>query len=58
LRTSMLRLGQTLGPVGFTVTADLVFSTTVVGYRVLLVVTGVTATLGGVGCYLFLSLWR
>ena len=58
LRTSMLRLGQTLGPVGFTVTADLVFSTTVVGYRVLLVVTGVAATLGGVGCYLFLSLWR
>jgi ACDE family multidrug resistance protein len=53
MRTSMLRLGQTLGPVGFTATADLAFSTTVVGYRVLLVVTGVAAALSGVGCYLF-----
>ncbi|WP_338740477.1 MFS transporter [Haloplanus salilacus] len=54
MRTSMLRLGQTLGPVGFTVTADLAFPTTVGGYRALLVVAGVVATLGGVGCYLLL----
>jgi ACDE family multidrug resistance protein len=51
MRTSVLRLGQTLGPVGFTVTADLAFSSTVVGYRTLLVVAGVAAALGG-GSYL------
>jgi MFS family permease len=54
LRTSVLRLGQTLGPVAFTVTADRGFATTVVGYRVLLVVAGVVAILGG-GGYLLLS---
>jgi MFS family permease len=51
MRTSMLRLGQTLGPVGFTVTADLAFSTTVAGYRTLLVLAGVAAIVGGLGCY-------
>jgi MFS family permease len=54
LRTSVLRLGQTLGPVAFTVTADHGFATTVAGYRVLLVVAGVVAVLGG-GGYLLLS---
>jgi MFS family permease len=49
LRTSVLRLGQTIGPVAFTVTADRGFATTVVGYRVLLVVAGVVAVLGGAG---------
>ena len=53
MRTSVLRLGQTLGPVGFTVTADLGFASTVVGYRVLLVVAGVAAALGGGGFLLF-----
>jgi len=54
MRTSVLRLGQTLGPVGFTVTADLGFASTVVGYRALLVVAGVAATLAG-GGYLLLA---
>jgi MFS family permease len=51
MRTSMLRLGQTLGPVGFTVTADVAFPTTVGGYRTLLVVAGTAAALGGLACY-------
>jgi len=53
MRTSVLRLGQTLGPVGFTVTADFGFASTVVGYRALLVVAGIAAVLGG-GGYLLL----
>ncbi|MFB6196425.1 MAG: MFS transporter [Haloplanus sp.] len=54
MRTSMLRLGQTLGPVGFTVTADLAFATTVVGYRVLLVAVGTAAVVAGGGGYVAL----
>nr|WP_283102302.1 MFS transporter [Haloplanus sp. XH21] len=54
MRTSMLRLGQTLGPVGFTVTADAAFASTVVGYRSLLVVSGAVAVVAGVGSYLWL----
>jgi MFS family permease len=52
LRTSVLRLGQTLGPVGFTATADVGFATTVAGYRALLVVAGIVAVLGGGGSFL------
>ncbi|WP_222928453.1 MFS transporter [Haloplanus rubicundus] len=49
LRTSVLRLGQTVGPVAFTVTADLAFESTVAGYRTLLVVAGVVAVVAGGG---------
>jgi MFS family permease len=51
LRTSVLRLGQTVGPVGFTATAA-VFPTTVGGYRVLLAGAGVAAAAAGVVGYL------
>jgi len=49
LRTSVLRLGQTIGPVAFTATADLAFERTVAGYRTLLVVAGVVAVVAGGG---------
>jgi MFS family permease len=49
LRTSVLRLGQTVGPVAFTATADLAFESTVAGYRTLLVVAGVVAVVAGGG---------
>ena len=50
LRTSVLRLGQTLGPVGFTATAEAFFPTTAAGYRVLIPLTGVVVvTMGLVG---------
>jgi len=49
VRTSMLRLGQTVGPIVFTGAAEAFFVTTVEGYRVvLLVVGGVVMVLGGV----------
>ncbi|MCU4973261.1 MFS transporter [Halobacteria archaeon AArc-m2/3/4] len=54
MRTSMLRLGQTLGPVAFTFIADAGFETSSGGYRVLLVVSGVIVLLSGVGGYLLL----
>jgi ACDE family multidrug resistance protein len=54
MRTSVLRLGQTLGPVGFTVTAGRAFESPVVGYRALLVAAGLGATLAGAGIYLAL----
>ncbi|MEF8778417.1 MAG: MFS transporter [Natronomonas sp.] len=40
MRTSVLRLGQTLGPIAFTLIAETAFPTPAVGYRVLLVVCG------------------
>jgi MFS family permease len=49
LRTSVLRLGQTVGPVAFTATADIAFESTVAGYRTLLVVAGVVAVVAGGG---------
>jgi len=49
LRTSVLRLGQTVGPVAFTATADLAFESTVAGYRTLLVVAGAVAVVAGGG---------
>jgi len=54
MRTSVLRLGQTLGPVGFTGTAGLVFASPLDGYRVLLVVAGAAAALAGAVVYLSL----
>jgi ACDE family multidrug resistance protein len=52
LRTSVLRLGQTLGPVGFTATAGVAFRSPLAGYRLLLVAAGVAAALAGGGIYL------
>jgi MFS family permease len=47
LRTSMLRLGQTVGPVGFTFTAEAYFRSTVAGYRWLILGAGLVLMLGG-----------
>lgn len=47
VRTSMLRLGQTLGPVGFTFTAERAFATPVIGYRWLQLGTGIFVILAG-----------
>jgi MFS family permease len=47
MRTSLLRLGQTLGPIWFTFAAEAFFETTVVGYRLLLLLTGVVVLAGG-----------
>jgi MFS family permease len=54
VRTSMLRLGQTVGAVGFTFVAETFFVSTVEGYRALMLVAGilVTAT-GGLLYFLF-----
>lgn len=54
MRTSMLRLGQTLGPIAFTFVAETGFATSSGGYRVLLVVSGVIVLLSGVAGYLLL----
>lgn len=51
MRTSMIRLGETLGPVAFTLTAQTVFPTTIVGYRTLLFLAGVAFTIAGVVGY-------
>jgi len=51
LRTSVLRLGQTLGPIGFTFTAETLFATTVRGYRVLVLLAGVLLVSGGAVAY-------
>lgn len=53
MRTSLLRLGQTLGPIGFTTTAEIVFPTSIVGYRRLLVIVGtVVIVTGGIAYWL------
>lgn len=46
MRTGMLRLGQTLGPIGFTVAAESLFPVTTTGYRILYVIFSVTFLLG------------
>lgn len=40
VRTSMLRLGQTVGPIAFTGAAEAFFVTTAAGYRLILLVVG------------------
>lgn len=40
MRTSMLRIGQTIGAVGVTFTADTFFNTTLQGYRSLMLLAG------------------
>ncbi|WP_246985372.1 MFS transporter [Halorientalis marina] len=54
LRTSVLRLGQTVGPLAFTATADGFFASTVAGYRALIVLGGATAVVAGVCGYALL----
>ncbi|MXV60785.1 MFS transporter [Natronorubrum sp. JWXQ-INN-674] len=51
LRTSVLRLGQTLGPISFTYLAETVFASTVAGYRVLIVVFGALVLCSGLVAY-------
>jgi MFS family permease len=55
LRTSVLRLGQTLGPVAFTFVAETAFATPTDGYRALLAGFGVGVLSLGVGGYLYFS---
>lgn len=52
LRTSMLRLGQTLGPFAYTFSAQTFFVTTVDGYYVLLFASGIVFVGVGSGIYL------
>lgn len=52
IRTSMLRVGQTLGPVGFTWFAESAFATPAQGYRVLLRAVGGGLLLIALGSYL------
>lgn len=52
MRTSMLRLGQTVGPIAFTFTADRLFAETLVGYRVLLLSVGTVVAISGAIAYL------
>lgn len=52
MRTSMLRLGQTVGPIAFTFTADRLFAESLVGYRVLLLSAGTVVTVSGAIAYL------
>ncbi|WP_254824933.1 MFS transporter [Haloglomus halophilum] len=47
VRTSMLRLGQTIGAVGFTFVAETFFVSTVEGYRTLMLVAGILVTATG-----------
>lgn len=55
LRTSVLRLGQTVGPFAFTFIAETAFATTIEGYLTLLVVGGSTVAVGGAVAYVLLS---
>ncbi|MGM0590623.1 MAG: MFS transporter [Halobacteriota archaeon] len=52
MRTSMIRLGQTLGPIGFTFVAEAGFATPVEGYHLLLLVSGTVSIVAGLVSYL------
>ncbi|MDZ7731129.1 MAG: MFS transporter [Natrialbaceae archaeon] len=50
IRTSVLRLGQTIGPFAFTYAAETYFETTVIGYRRLLLGSGLAVvSIGAIG---------
>ncbi len=51
IRTSLLRLGQTLGPIGFTVGAETFFVTNVQGYRTLMLLAGLVVISSGSVAY-------
>jgi MFS family permease len=54
--TSMLWLGQTVGPVVFTSVAQNAFDDAVAGYRFLLVFWGASAVVGGLSVFAYLTL--
>jgi len=54
MRTSMLRLGQTLGPVAFTFVAETAFASSLAGYRALLLASGGVVVATGVVGYALL----
>jgi len=54
IRTSMLRLGQTVGPVSFTIAAETVYASTVEGYRHLIVTFGTLILFTGLVSYFLL----
>ncbi len=54
LRTSMLRLGQTIGPIVFTGTAEAFFVTTTEGYRTIMLAIGVVVLSLGSTVYIML----
>lgn len=54
--TSMLWLGQTVGPVAFTTVAENAFARTVTGYRFLLLFWGTSALLVGLGTFGYVAL--
>jgi len=56
MRTSMLRIGQTLGPVSFTFVAEVGFSSKINGYRSLILFFGLLQIALGLGVYALL--WR
>jgi MFS family permease len=51
MRTSVLRLGQTVGPIAFTFTAETAFETPLIGYRWLLAGVGSLVSVIGVVMY-------
>lgn len=51
MRTSVLRLGQTAGPIAFTLLAEAVFPTPTAGYRTLLVACGIAILATGTLAY-------
>lgn len=54
--TSMLWLGQTVGPVAFTLVAEHAFARTVAGYRFLLLFWGCAALLAGLGLFGYVTM--
>ncbi|THE63813.1 MFS transporter [Salinadaptatus halalkaliphilus] len=54
MRTSVLRLGQTLGPVAFTFLAETAFETSTTGYRTLILGFGLLILASGLLAYPFL----
>lgn len=54
MRTSVLRFGQTAGPISFTYFAETAFETPPLGYRRMIVVFGVVILALGVGAYPYL----
>lgn len=55
VQTSMLRLGQTVGPVAFTVLATALFSSRITGYRTVLPLFGVLSIVGGIVGWLLVT---
>jgi MFS family permease len=54
MRTSVLRFGQTAGPISFTYFAETAFETPPLGYRRMIVVFGLVTLALGVGAYPYL----